>query len=305
MRPHVLKPSVPRAFAAAALAAAVCLSVFARPLQAPIPAQAAPDPDFAAVEKTALDLGARFGPDRVLLVFDCDNTLLRMSQDLGSDEWYSWQRGLAEADPAKIRELNEAQGLLFDLSGMRPPEPGVQPRVVAELQDRGFAAIVLTGRSPAYRDATERELTRNGYDFTRTAVPPREGVGGSFAPYDPRNGEAAGFVLPCDRERGTLPAPHPVSYQDGVMMTSGQDKGLMLRALLARGGRQYAAVLFVDDSSGNLDAIRRAFACTAVEVTTVLYARGRRSAGIDTAAADGAWRKLRGVLKEVFARELN
>ena len=87
-------------------------------------------------------------------------------------------------------------------------------------------------------------------------------------------------------------------------MTSGQDKGLMLRALLARGGRQFAAILFVDDSQANLDNVRRAFACTAVEVTTVLYARGRRAAGIDAAQADGAWKKLRGVLKEIFAKEV-
>jgi len=305
--------------AAIALAASVFfLGCFPGPLQAPpqvptavsaVPVAPASEragtgPDFAAVEATALDLGARFGPDRVLLVFDCDNTLLRMNQDLGSDEWYSWQRGLPDADPAKVRALAEAQGLLFDLSAMHPPEPGVQPRVVADLQGRGFAAIVLTGRSPVYRSATERELARNGYDFTRTPLPPREGVGGTFAPYDPRNAEAAGFVLPCDRERGTLPGPQPVSYQGGVMMTSGQDKGLMLRALLARGGRQFAAILFVDDSKGNLDAVSRAFACTAVEVTTVLYARGRRAAGIDGAAASDAWRKLRGVMKDVFAREV-
>lgn len=267
--------------------------------------QAPASPDFAAVEQAALDLGAKFGTDKILLVFDMDNTLLRMNQDFGSDEWYTWQRGLAGEDQAKLRALTEVQGILFDLSSMRPPEPGVQPRVVAGLQGRGFAAIVLTGRSPLYRSATERELERNGYDFGKTAVGSGEGFGGSFLPYDPANPEGAGFILPCDRERMPLPAPQKVSYQNGVMMTSGQDKGLMLRALLNRTGRHFAAVLFVDDSERNLKAVTQAFACTAVDVIPVLYTRGRRSAGIDTARAAAQLKQLKSFLHDIFAREVD
>jgi len=267
--------------------------------------QAPASADFAAVEQAALDLGAKFGTDKVLLVFDMDNTLLRMNQDFGSDEWYTWQRGLAGDDQAKIKVLTEVQGILFDLSSMRPPEPGVQPRVVAALQVRGFAAIVLTGRSPLYRSATERELERNGYDFGKTAVGSGEGFGGSFLPYDPANPEGAGFILPCDRERMPLPAPQKVSYQNGVMMTSGQDKGLMLRALLNRTGRHFAAVLFVDDSERNLKAVMQAFSCTAVDVIPVLYTKGRRSAGIDTARAAAQFQQLKSILHEIFDREVD
>jgi len=286
-----------------ALAATIVVCAFLT--ASPAPFQAPAGPGFAAVEQTALDLGTRFGPDRVLLVFDLDNTLLRMNQDFGSDEWFTWQRDLADGDPAKIRSLVEVQDLLFDLSGMHPPEPGLQPRVVAGLQDCGFAAIVLTGRGPEARGATERELSRNGYDFARAAVPPRDGYGGSFAPFDPRNVQAAGFVLPCDRERGAFPAAQPVSYQNGIMMTAGQDKGLMLRALLDRCGRHYAAVLFVDDSERNLQAVARAFSCTSVDVTTVLYTRGRAAAGIDRDLAAAQFRKLRAVLGEIFSRDVN
>ena len=267
--------------------------------------QAPAPPDFAAVEQAAIDLGAKYGTDRVLLVFDMDNTLLSMNQDFGSDEWFTWQRALAADDPGKIKELTEIQGMLFDLSAMHPPEPGVQPRVVAALQDRGFAAIVLTGRSPLYRSATERELGRNGYDFSKSAVGPPGGFGGSFLPYDARNVEASGFILPCDRERLPLPAPQKVSYQNGVMMTSGQDKGLMLRALLNRAGRQFAAVLFVDDSPGNLKAVTQAFSCALVEVVPVLYSKGRRAAGIDTSRAAAQFRQLKSLLHDIFAREVD
>jgi hypothetical protein len=267
--------------------------------------QAPASPDFAAVEQAALDLGTKYGTERVLLVFDMDNTLLSMNQDFGSDEWFTWQRALAAADPAKIKALTEVQGILFDLSSMHPPEPGVQPRVVAALQDRGFAAIVLTGRSPLYRSATERELGRNGLDFSKTAVGPQGGFGGSFLPYDARNSEASGFILPCDRERMPLPAPQKVSYQNGVMMTSGQDKGLMLRSLLSRAGRHFAAVLFVDDSAGNLKAVTQAFSCTSVEVVPVLYTKGRRAAGIDTSRAAAQYRQLKSFLQGIFAKEVD
>ena len=292
-----------RILAIPAFAAMVVACAFLAP--SPAPPQAPAGSGFAAIEQTALDLGARFGPDRVLLVFDLDNTLLRMNQDFGSDEWFSWQRDLAEGDPAKIRSLIEVQDILFDLSAMHPPEPGLQPGVVAGLQDRGFASIVLTGRGSDARNATERELARNGYDFARTAVPPRDGYGGSFAPYDLRNVQAAGFVLPCDRDRGAFPAPQPVSYQNGIMMTSGQDKGLMLRSLLDRSGRHYAAILFVDDSERNLKAVAQAFSCTSVDVTTVLYTRGRAAAGIDKDLAAAQFRKLHGFLSDIFAKEIN
>ncbi len=267
--------------------------------------QAPASPDFAAVERAALDLGAKYGTDRVLLVFDMDNTLLSMDQDFGSDEWFTWQRTLAADDPAKIKALTEIQGILFDLSAMHPPEPGVQPRVVAALQDRGFAAIVLTGRSPLYRSATERELGRNGFDFSKTAVGPQGGFGGSFLPYDSRNAEASGFILPCDREWMPLPAPQKVSYQNGIMMTAGQDKGLMLRSILNRSGRHFAAVLFVDDSAGNLKAVTKAFSCAAVEVVPVLYTKGRRAAGIDTSRAAAQFRQLKSFLHDHFAKEVD
>ncbi len=300
-----MNPAAPKKRLLAIPAIAAMIVACALRTASPTPPQAPAGPGFAEIEQTALDLGARFGPDRVLLVFDLDNTLLRMNQGFGSDEWYSWQHDLADGDPAKIRSLNEVQDILFELSAMHPPEPGLQPRAVAELQNGGFASIVLTSRGSDARNATERELSRNGYDFARTAVPPRDGYGGSFAPYNPRNVQAAGFVLPCDRDRGAFPAPQPVSYQNGVMMTSGQDKGLMLRALLDRSGRHYAAILFVDDSERNLKAVAQAFSCTSVEVTTVLYSRGRAAAGIDKDLASAQFRKLRGLISDIFAKDIN
>ena len=54
----------------------------------------------AAVEQFA----DQFGPEHVLLVLDIDNTLLAMNNDLGSDQWFEWQKYLLENEPkSKLR----------------------------------------------------------------------------------------------------------------------------------------------------------------------------------------------------------
>jgi hypothetical protein len=51
--------------------------------------------DLAEVTDNALELARQVGTDRVLVVFDLDNTLLAMEQGLGSDQWYDWQKETA------------------------------------------------------------------------------------------------------------------------------------------------------------------------------------------------------------------
>src|SRR5688500_15980315 len=55
--------------------------------------------DFRAVAAAVAKYAHEFGPDRVLLVLDIDNTLLAMDHDLGSDQWFEWQRYLLEHQP--------------------------------------------------------------------------------------------------------------------------------------------------------------------------------------------------------------
>ena len=55
--------------------------------------------DLGMVADIALQLADSHGKDQVLVVFDIDNTLLAMEQDLGSDQWYYWQKDLQMEDP--------------------------------------------------------------------------------------------------------------------------------------------------------------------------------------------------------------
>ena len=85
--------------------------------------------DMATVQERIAQLAGKHGPERTLIVFDVDNTLLRMNQDLGSDAWYRWQRQLQKTEPAsrflvspEFADLLDVQKLLYDLSDMQPVE---------------------------------------------------------------------------------------------------------------------------------------------------------------------------------------
>src|SRR5688572_20735843 len=100
--------------------------------------------DFRAVAAAIAEYADEFGPHRVLLVLDIDNTLLAMDHDLGSDQWFEWQRYLLDHEPRSdelvansFDELLEAQGLLFSVGRMHPPQRDL-PKIISRWQGRGI-----------------------------------------------------------------------------------------------------------------------------------------------------------------------
>ena len=194
---------------------------------------------------------AAHSAENVLLVVDIDNTTLAMSQPLGSDQWYNWQYNFIFKDiqsphrvAADLDELLRIQGILFTLGKMQPPEPEI-PDFVKQIQQLGCCSIILTSRGPEFRAATERELKRNGYDFSNSALQINEPTRGSFLPYDKARPNTNGL---SKAELDSLRVPRLVSYANGVMMSAGQHKGYMLRTLLARSQRTFSQCpFFVDD----------------------------------------------------------
>ena len=123
----------------------------------------------------ALTLGEELDPANVLVVLDIDNTLLTSLDDLGSDQWYRWQKQLLEQpgpDPGEVVPdfdgMLAVQRFLFAARPVRPTEPGMAEAVRA-LQDLGFPVLALIARDPQAIGATRREFSRNGFDLTRTA----------------------------------------------------------------------------------------------------------------------------------------
>lgn len=208
---------------------------------------------FAEIEKKALALGKKHGPKNVLVVLDIDNTILAMPQELGSDQWFSWQYAdCIKKDPKQshctaknMGELLDLQGKLFSLSNMIPTE-ATAPIVVKNLQKKGFKVMLLTSRGPNYRNATERELKKNGYNMISNSIGPKGGYAGTFIPYKLDNLKAFG-ITKDEAATAKLRKARKISFMNGVMMTSGLNKGIMLKTILHKTKSQFKGIVFADD----------------------------------------------------------
>lgn len=199
---------------------------------------------FAPVARAVDSLTDRYGAQNVLVVLDIDNTLLTSTSDLGGDIWYQWQRGRLDIQPGEAQQVEclfeDAIGLLYELAPMQLTDPAI-PKAIIDWQDRGNVVFALTSRSPKYRAATERELLRAGIDLSRNPPAPE------------------GRSAPVLRER----AEQEWSYMQGIMMTTGMNKGTMLETLLEKTGRNFPAVVFVDDTRRHVIDVSEAYRATA------------------------------------------
>ena len=179
--------------------------------------------------------------DNPLVVIDIDNTLLTSTSDLGGDIWYQWQRGKLDVKPAAKDKVDclfqDSINLLYELVPMKTIEDGV-PATVRSWQDKGLTVFALTSRSPNYRFATEREMIRNGFDMK---VSPLKEKGSDKMPVYIDNPKRA------------------LSYINGIMMTTGMNKGTMLQYMMDKTGQKFDKVIFVDDSKKNVVNLEKAY----------------------------------------------
>ena len=238
--------------------------------------------DLADVTADALALADSNGSENVLMVFDIDNTILAMEQGLGADQWYEWQKDLAnhdECNPQNVGNRFAVQGALLFASAMRPTQDDAASQVAA-VQARGVPVIVVTSRGHDYRLQTFRELRRNGYNFTYSAIGPKGGYDRPFMPVD------GGRVS---------------RYEDGVFMTAGQHKGEMLYALLLKTGAEMPDVVVIaDDKQKNLDAIKETFGALDVPVRAWRYSgEDENVAGFDAVKANAEWKSIEEALRQI------
>jgi len=238
--------------------------------------------DLADVTADVLALAEQHGKDRVLMVFDIDNTILAMEQGLGADQWYEWQKELANHDKCNRQNVGNrfaVQGALLFASAMRPTQDDAASQV-ATVQASGVPVIVVTSRGHDYRLQTFRELRRNGYNFTYSAIGPPGGYDQPFVPV----------------EDGRMSR-----YEDGVFLTAGQHKGQMLYALLEKTGTELPKVVVIaDDKQKNLDAIKETFGALDVAVHAWRYSgEDSNVAGFDTGKANAEWELIEGALRQI------
>ena len=216
------------------------------------------------------------------MVFDIDNTLLAMEQGLGADQWYEWQKDLSQHDrcnPQNAGNRFAVQGALFFASAMRPTQEDAAGQVKS-IQNSGIPVIALTSRGPYYRLQTFRELRRNGFSFSHSAIGP---AGGYDRPY-----------MPVENGRMSR-------YEDGVFMTTGQHKGQMLYALLQKTATELPAVIvMVDDKQKNLDAVKETFSALGIPVRAWRYSgEDENVAGFDPEQAHAEWKSIEAALRQI------
>ncbi len=238
--------------------------------------------DLADVTADTLKLIEKIGTKNVLVVFDIDNTLLAMEQGLGSDQWYDWQKGLSEEDQCNPRNVGErfaVQGALYFVSAMRASQEDAAAQVRA-IQDQGVAVIALTSRGPDYQLQTFRELRRNDFSFSYSAIGPVGGYDETFVPV-----EDGRFSL----------------YEDGVFLTSGQHKGQMLYALLEKTSTPLPAVIVMaDDKQKNLDAVKETFSALNIPVHAWRYTgEDDNVREFNPDLADSQWNSIDEALRQI------
>lgn len=238
--------------------------------------------DLTDVAVDAIALAENTGKERVLVVFDMDNTILAMEQGLGADQWYEWQKDLANHDHCNLQNVGDrfaVQGALYFASAMQPTQADAASQV-KNIQNSGVPVIVLTSRGPDFRLPTFRELRRSGYSFSHSAIGPAGGYEQSFIPVE--NGRMS-------------------RYEDGVFLTAGQHKGQMLHALLQKTGTALPAVIVMaDDKQKNLDAVKETFGALEVPVHAWRYTgEDENVEGFDPEQAHAEWKSIEKALRQI------
>lgn len=236
-------------------------------------------PDAAASDVRDIDDLARVAPalaesgKPTLLVLDIDDTLLTSDGFFGSDTWYEWQKTLPAGDPGKVPCLFDVISLNTEAGTQLPTQPDGPALINALPNDK----LLLTSRNPLSRGGTLRTLHSAGYVLPSMLGGQAEGRSWEF-------------------RKAPDAKPVRVLYDQGVFMTTGQDKGLVLLDLLHRANLHYPRVVLVDDGQKNIDNMRAALRTAGIDYLGLHYTRVDKT--IDQADADAsragwqAWRQL-------------
>ena len=222
------------------------------------------------------------GGERSLLVLDIDDTLLTSAGFFGSDSWYEWQKSLPAGDPAKPSCLFDVISLNYEAGTQQPTQPDGPALINAIPGDK----LLLTSRNPLYRGGTLRTLRDAGY-----ALPA------------PLAGQADGSSW--DFRKAPDAAPVRITYDQGVFMTTGQDKGLVLLDLLRRLGLHYNRVVLVDDGEKNITNMQNALRNAGIDYLGLHYTRVDKTVdAADAQAGRDGWQAWRQLLATTYPQRL-
>ncbi len=235
--------------------------------------------DLAQVATALAENGTR----RTLLVMDIDDTLLTSQGFFGSDRWYEWQKHLAATDPAKVPCLFDVISLNYEVGTQQPTQPD-GPALINALPGE---KLLLTSRNPLYRGGTVRTLHDAGYALPTPLAGQTDGSSWRWR------------KAPDARESD-------VSYAQGIFMTAGQDKGLVLLALLGRLHQRYDRVVLVDDGDANIRNMQAALRDAGIDYHGLHYTRiDKTVSAADANVGLQAWQAWQALLSTTYPERLD
>ncbi len=230
---------------------------------------------FKEISNKIEQLGKKYGNENVLLAFDIDCTLLSSSDNFGGDLWYDWQADLMKNDKNSSnlvsKDFNKMlfyQSIFQQLSTMYTTEKDI-PSTMKKFQSEGFKTLLLTARGYNIRNLTETLLKNNDLNMKKSCF--SEGFPGEYIPFKADDPEKYGLTAD-DVKKFDLGKARAVSFFNGMFMSAGQNKGIMLKTLLFKTNKSFKAIVLVDDSVKNVKNMQAVYKGSDIDVYTFRYA---------------------------------
>ena len=159
-----------------------------------------------------------------LIVMDLDNTIFRITQMLGCDEWFDEQIRTLQAEGfSKMEAIEQTVPLwtaFIALAKVVPIEESTQ-KIIAELQEKKIPVMALTLRTPSLIRPSLVQLSSLGINLAKTSP-----------------ASSTSFLLKNMPE---------VFYRNGVLFGNGKNKGACMCAFLRQIGYFPRKIIFIDD----------------------------------------------------------
>ena len=105
------------------------------------------------------------------------------------------------------------------------------------------------------------------------AIGPQDGYPGTFLPYKLEKLTSFG-ITPKIAKISKISKPRKISYMNGIMMTSGLNKGLMIKTILNKTNTKFKAIVFSDDHIKHTKRVQAVMsAVQGIELVTYRYGK--------------------------------
>jgi hypothetical protein len=208
-------------------------------------------------------------PHGTLVIFDIDNTLAHPTQELGSDEWFSYNvdsKMAAGFDnlTSVYYALPKAFYAQFNIP-LEPTEPGI-PELITYLINNNVAVMALSTRSLFIAERTLEQLDNININFFIPGVSPDDLV---------------------------LPMKHPCFYKQGVLFGGNNDKGRVLTSFLKIMNYHPKKIIFIDDKMKHLVAVEKVAKTRCLPFVGIRYSKcDEKVKNFDPTQSDAQWRAL-------------